>query len=81
MKNTQFRLPSTLWSQAAPTENDTNYRHRVMQGQVHDGNSYVSGGIAGHAGAFSTVGDLAYFMHRLMFAGPVRKLSTIVGEC
>jgi CubicO group peptidase (beta-lactamase class C family) len=56
------------WLNIAPTENDTWYRHEVVQGQVHDENGYVSGGIQGHAGLFQTAPDTATVMHRLMFA-------------
>ena len=49
---TGFLPDQSLWVNIAPTWNDTEYRHRVVQGQVSDGNSYASGGIAGHAGLF-----------------------------
>lgn len=35
-----------------------NSRQRVIWGEVHDGNAYFLGGAAGHAGLFSTGGDL-----------------------
>lgn len=41
----------------AATENDP-WRGRVLCGEVHDENAYVLGGIAGHAGMFSTAGDV-----------------------
>ena len=34
-----------------PTEDDRTFRHRVIQGEVHDENASVMGGVAGHAGA------------------------------
>ena len=40
---------------------------------VSDGNSYALGGIAGHAGLFSTSKDIFSLMHRLMFASPTDK--------
>ena len=43
---------------------------RVLQGQVSDENAYAMGGIAGHAGLFSTAGDLHTLLHRLLFAAP-----------
>lgn len=70
MQNTMFLPPTALWSRAAPCENDTQYLHRVIQGQVSDGNAYALGGIAGHAGLFSTAPDIFILMHRLMFATP-----------
>lgn len=34
------------------------WRHRVICGQVHDENAYAMGGVAGHAGLFSTLDDV-----------------------
>jgi len=62
--------PRAVWPQCAPTENDTAYRHTVMQGQVHDENAYAAGGISGHAGLFSTATDMYKLMARIMFATP-----------
>ena len=33
-------------------------RHRLIWGEVHDGNAYFMGGIAGHAGLFGTAEDV-----------------------
>ncbi|MBQ27141.1 MAG: serine hydrolase [Nitrospiraceae bacterium] len=41
----------------AATEDDQ-WRGRVLFGEVHDENAYVLGGIAGHAGLFSTASDV-----------------------
>ena len=41
----------------AATEGDS-WRGRVLSGEVHDENAYVLGGIAGHAGLFSTASDV-----------------------
>ena len=48
----------------APTERDEAFRHRLLRGEVHDPNAAAMGGVAGHAGLFSTASDLArlYFM-------------------
>ncbi|WP_447969297.1 serine hydrolase domain-containing protein [Nitrospira sp. M1] len=40
-------------SEIAPTEQDS-WRGRLLQGEVHDENAYVLGGVAGHAGLFGT---------------------------
>jgi CubicO group peptidase (beta-lactamase class C family) len=40
-----------------PTEDDHTFRHRVIQGEVHDENASVMGGVAGHAGLFSDAVD------------------------
>lgn len=39
--------------ECAPTEQDP-WRGRLLQGEVHDENAFVLGGIAGHAGLFGT---------------------------
>lgn len=52
-----------------PTENDTIYRHKLIQGEVHDERAYYLDGVAGHAGLFSNVADLAKFSHLIMNGG------------
>lgn len=58
MTASTFLPPPSTAATIAPTWNDTQYRHRVLQGVVSDGNSYALGGIAGHAGLFATASDL-----------------------
>jgi CubicO group peptidase (beta-lactamase class C family) len=53
----------------APTEIDSVLRKRLVWGRVHDENAEFLGGVSGHAGLFSTAGDLAIFMHMLMNGG------------
>jgi serine-type D-Ala-D-Ala carboxypeptidase len=48
----------------APTE-DCPWRNRVVCGEVHDENAYVIGGIAGHAGLFSSARDIHAIIARL----------------
>ncbi|KAJ4459172.1 putative Beta-lactamase [Paratrimastix pyriformis] len=70
LKHTGY-LPSLVdRPNCAPTENDTYYRHEVVQGAVHDENAYASGGIQGHAAVFTTAMEAATLMHRLLFAAP-----------
>ena len=40
-----------------------------MQGEVHDENAYALGGIAGHAGLFSTAADLSVFAQMMLNGG------------
>ena len=62
-----FLLPEHLWSFAAPTLNDTEYTHRQpIQGQVSDGDAFAMGGIAGHAGIFSTIDGVASFAQAML---------------
>jgi CubicO group peptidase (beta-lactamase class C family) len=61
MPTTGFLPVEAVWSACAPTLNDTgsgSYTHKRLQGQVADGDCYAMGGIAGHAGVFSTAGDV-----------------------
>ena len=45
-----------------PTENDTYFRHQVIQGYVHDMAAAMQGGISGHAGLFANALDVAKVM-------------------
>lgn len=49
----------------APTE-DCPWRRKVLHGEVHDQNCYAMGGVAGHAGLFSTAEDLHAFVHQFV---------------
>ena len=69
MKNTMYRPPQKLWPTIAPTEFDTQLRHKLIQGEVHDENAYVLGGVSGHAGLFSTAPDLAAFCQMQLNGG------------
>ena len=40
-----------------------------FRGEVHDGNAWALGGVAGHAGLFGTVGDLVLFCRELLGRG------------
>jgi beta-N-acetylhexosaminidase len=69
MKDTMFRPPKKLWPWIAPTEIDDRFRHRLVQGEVHDENAFAIGGVSGHAGMFSTAPDLAAFCQMLLDGG------------
>ena len=69
MHDTQYNPPKKLWPAIAPTEFDKILRKRLVQGQVHDENAFVMGGVAGHAGLFSTAPDLAVFCQMLLNGG------------
>ena len=68
MRQTRFNPPRELWERIAPTEDDPDFRKRLVRGEVHDENAWVMGGVAGHAGLFGTAGDLASFC-RMMLSG------------
>jgi beta-N-acetylhexosaminidase len=68
MTDTLFRPGEDLLSRIAPTEFDT-WRGRVIRGEVHDENAFALGGVAPHAGLFSTAGDLSRFTQMLINGG------------
>ncbi|MBO4751275.1 MAG: serine hydrolase [Bacteroidales bacterium] len=53
----------------APTEQDNDYRHRLVHGTVHDQNADVMHGVAGHAGVFSSATELFPLMQMLLNQG------------
>ena len=80
MKDTQF-LPPTEWSQRiAPTQYDEN--GKMLRGMVHDPTARRMGGVAGHAGLFSTADDLAKFAedvlsgYKVLSRSAIEKMST-----
>lgn len=56
-------------SNIAPTEQDNDYRHRLVRGTVHDQNADVMGGVAGHAGLFSSATELFRIYQMLLNGG------------
>jgi len=68
MEETCYNPPDTMRSRIAATEVDPK-RGGVLIGQVHDENAWAMGGVSGHAGLFSTTGDLAIFAQALMQGG------------
>lgn len=66
MMNTTFNPPARLREQIAPTQDDRTFRHRIIQGEVQDENAGVLGGIAPHAGLFSTARDLALSAYAML---------------
>jgi len=69
MKSTGFRSIGETDSSVVPTEIDEDFRHRLIQGEVHDENAWILGGSAGHAGLFSTVLDLSKFAQMMAEEG------------
>jgi CubicO group peptidase (beta-lactamase class C family) len=69
MKDSLFNPPKNLRARIAPTEEDTTYRKRLLRGEVDDANAWAMGGVAGHAGLFSTARDLAAFSEMLLNGG------------
>jgi len=68
MRDTHFSPVPTHRSRVAATSVDAN-RGGLIHGEVHDGNAWGMGGVAGHAGLFSTISDLAVFAQMLLNGG------------
>jgi uncharacterized protein YbbC (DUF1343 family)/CubicO group peptidase (beta-lactamase class C family) len=68
MKETMFQPPASLVPRIAPTER-IGANGPPLRGVVHDETSRYMGGVAGHAGVFSTAGDLARFCEMLLGNG------------
>jgi beta-N-acetylhexosaminidase len=56
-------------NQIAPTENDKLFRKSLLIGMVHDQGAAMQGGVAGHAGLFSSANDLAKLGQMLLQEG------------
>lgn len=72
MRRTSFNPAAELQPRIAPTEQDDLFRKRLIWGEVQDENAWVMGGVAGHAGLFSTAGDLSLFCEMMLEEGRVR---------
>jgi CubicO group peptidase (beta-lactamase class C family) len=71
LRETTFKPGKELAERAAPTQKREG---RWMRGEVHDPRAYLLGGVAGHAGLFSTADDLA------VFAGMILQRGTYAGK-
>ena len=68
MSDTEFRPADSLRTRIAPTEVSPP-RGYPIQGEVHDENAFALGGVAGHAGLFSTAADLSIFAQMMLNKG------------
>jgi len=69
MTTTFFNPPPAKLHRIVPTEIVNGYRSGLIHGEVHDENSFSLGGVAGHAGLFSTAEDLAVFSQMMLNGG------------
>jgi CubicO group peptidase (beta-lactamase class C family) len=69
MARTCYCPPSAWRAQIPPTVDDRAFRRRVVQGEVHDENASVMGGVAGHAGVFAPAADVALFACAMLNGG------------
>jgi CubicO group peptidase (beta-lactamase class C family) len=94
MSNTTFNPPREIRNQIPPTADEredshacgagaparvrSTFRNRIIQGEVQDENACLLGGVAGHAGLFSTAEDLASFTHAMLQHGsPILRPETL----
>ncbi len=56
-------------SRIVPTEREIGFRSQQLRGDVHDPGAAMFGGVAGHAGLFSTANDLAMITQMLLNGG------------
>ena len=79
MSHTTFNPTTSLRDRIPPTaEDSTDSEGRIIQGIVQDENARVMGGVAGHAGLFSTAEDVAIFAHAMLNGGrPILRSETV----
>ena len=68
MSNTRFLPPQSWFLRIAPTEKDER-SGLMLRGLVHDPTARQMGGVAGHAGVFSTADDTAKFAQAILNGG------------
>ena len=81
MKDTGFKPSPLLRPRIAPTQYQHGTTGIILWGEVHDPVAYSMGGVAGHAGLFSTADDLAIFAQMVLDGGSrkgVRILSPLM---
>jgi len=78
LADTCFSPTASLRPAIPPTEDDRTFRHRLIQGDVNDENASVMGGVAAHAGCFSTALDVSVFAQWMLQGGtPLVKKKTL----
>jgi len=72
MVDTGYNPPPSLRDRIAATEYQPYANRGMVWGEVHDENAWALGGVAGHAGIFSTVDDLAVLCQTMLNGGEYR---------
>lgn len=80
MNCTFFNPLDSLKNRIAPTEYDNYWRNRLVWGTVHDENSALLDGVAGHAGLFSTAEDISHLMQMIINGGTYNGIQLINAE-
>jgi uncharacterized protein YbbC (DUF1343 family) len=66
MRHTGFKPPPAVRANCAPTQEREGH---WMRGEVHDPRAYALGGVAGHAGLFSTAADVLLYARMILDGG------------
>lgn len=69
MDDTTYVPPASMVDRIAATEEQPWVGRPMIRGEVHDENAWSLGGVAGHAGLFSTADDLAVLARTLLNGG------------
>jgi CubicO group peptidase (beta-lactamase class C family) len=69
LTDTGFNPPASKLPRIAATEYETSPARGMVRGSVHDENAWALGGVAGHAGVFSTANDLAVLCQTILNGG------------
>mgnify|MGYP002633052352 CR=1 FL=1 len=77
MSDTGFNPPADLKQRAAPTQERNG---EWMRGEVHDPRAFKLGGVAGHAGLFSTAENLARYAQMLINNGVLSNAQVLKAE-
>jgi uncharacterized protein YbbC (DUF1343 family)/CubicO group peptidase (beta-lactamase class C family) len=77
MKDTSFKPPASLRERIAPTQYQHGESGPMLWGEVHDPTAHNMGGVAGHAGLFSTADDLGIFAEMLLAGGTYNGVSIL----
>ena len=72
MVDTGYNPPAAKLDRIAATEYQANPPRGMIRGSVHDENAWSLGGVAGHAGVFSTAGDMAVLAQTILNGGTYR---------
>jgi CubicO group peptidase (beta-lactamase class C family) len=67
--DTAYNPPAAKLHRVAATEFQSSPPRGMVRGQVHDENAWSLGGVAGHAGVFSTADDLAVLAQTILNGG------------
>ncbi|GAA3025559.1 CubicO group peptidase, beta-lactamase class C family [Actinokineospora globicatena] len=72
LTDTGYNPPTSKRDRIAATEYQTAPARGMVRGEVHDENTWSLGGVAGHAGIFSTARDLAVLGQTILNGGTYR---------